>query len=122
MVTQVPVEQVQSNVDLSAIDHEIKGAVVDNFLSAKPHTSDVECFTSSDTVSELLKGFADEAPDKSGNPSLEDAVQILPSFAKALNSYTCQGKDNFAFHSFTFFFFIQIKQTLHLVRVLQNAK
>lgn len=57
----------------------------------KPHTSEVDCFTSSDTVNELLKGFADERSDDSQTTSLEDATQILPSFTKVLHSFY-QGK------------------------------
>lgn len=82
--TKITVGQSQSNVDISVMDSEIKGAVVEKFLTARTDTSGDDCFTSSDTVNELLKGFSDE---RSQNASLEDATQILPSFSKVLSSY-----------------------------------
>lgn len=75
--------QSQSNVDTSVMDSEIKGTVVEKFLTAQTEDG----FTSSDTVNELLKGFSDERVDDSQNSLLEDATQILPSFSKVLSSF-----------------------------------
>lgn len=86
VLPKISVGQSQSNVDMSVMDSEIKGAVVENFLTAKSDTSGDDCFTSSDTVNELLKGFSDERLDESQNISLEDATHILPSFTKVLSS------------------------------------
>lgn len=71
------------------MDSEIKGAVVENFLTVKSDTSGVDCYTSSDTVNELLRGFSDD--NLSQKTSLEDTTHILPSFTKVLDSY-CQSK------------------------------